>query len=253
MKLQLIRSATLVLEVAGRRILIDPDLAPRHSRPSFTGRSPNPTVDLPMRAEEVLEGVGLVAVSHLHRDHFSDVEAIPKHLPVLCQPGDEREIAAYGFAEVIPLEDSLTWGGIRLTRTEGHHGLGEVEREMGRVMGFALDAPGEPTLYWAGDTVLCPEVYETLERYHPDVVVVHACGATWPVTGGRELIVMDAAQTLEVCRLASGATVIATHLDAFDHATVSRRELRAAAQKAGFGEARLQIPADGQVLEFPTR
>ena len=250
MKIQLIRSATLVLELAGRRLLIDPDFAPRHARPSFTGRSANPMVALPFPAGKILRNVELVLVSHLHRDHFSEVEPIPKHLPVLCQPGDECEIAAHGFTEVIPLERSFTWRGIRFTRTAGHHGLGEVERVIGQTIGFVLEAPGEPTLYWAGDTVLCSEVRKVLTRYNPDIVVVHACGATWPVADGRELIVMDAKQSLEVCRLAPQATVIATHLDAFDHATVSRTQLRAAAERAGFGEAQLQIPQDGEVLEL---
>lgn len=250
MKLQLIRSATLVLEIAGRHLLIDPDLARRHARPSFTGRSPNPLVELPFLEGEILTNVELILVSHLHRDHFSDVEPLPKHIPVLCQPGDEREIAAQGFTKVIPLERSFTWGDMRFTRTAGHHGLGEVERAMGGVMGFVLEALGEPTLYWAGDTVLCPEVRDVLTQYNPDLVVVHACGATWPVSGRRELIVMDAEQTLEVCRLAPQATVIATHLDAFDHATVSRKQLKAAAERAGFGKPQLQIPRDGEVLEL---
>jgi hypothetical protein len=35
------------LRYAGRELLIDPYLAPRHSRPAFTGHSPNPLVELP--------------------------------------------------------------------------------------------------------------------------------------------------------------------------------------------------------------
>ena len=42
MLLQLIRNATLRLRYAGHTLLIDPDLAAKHSRPSFTGRSPTP-------------------------------------------------------------------------------------------------------------------------------------------------------------------------------------------------------------------
>jgi L-ascorbate metabolism protein UlaG (beta-lactamase superfamily) len=70
MKLQLIRNATLKLSYAGRSILIDPYFAPRHSLPSYTGKSANPLTDLPFSVEEVLQGVELVIVSHLHSDHF---------------------------------------------------------------------------------------------------------------------------------------------------------------------------------------
>ncbi len=48
MRLQLIRSATLRLDYAGHHLLIDPYFAPKHSRPTYTGKSPNPLIDLPL-------------------------------------------------------------------------------------------------------------------------------------------------------------------------------------------------------------
>lgn len=47
MYLRLIRSATQRLRYVGRELLLDPYFAPKHSRPSYAGRSPNPLVDLP--------------------------------------------------------------------------------------------------------------------------------------------------------------------------------------------------------------
>src|SRR6185369_4609812 len=73
MKLRLLRNATLKLEIRGRIVLIDPFFAPKGSRPSFTGRAPNPLVELPVSPEEILDGVELVVVSHLHADHFDPV------------------------------------------------------------------------------------------------------------------------------------------------------------------------------------
>src|SRR5215218_3918432 len=126
MRLQLIRNATLRLAYAGHTVLIDPDLADKHSRPSFTGRSANPMVDLPMPAAQIVAGIDLLIVSHLHRDHFDAVEPIPAALPVLCQPGDEERIAERNFTQVAGLADTLDWGGIHLTRTAGQHGTGAV-------------------------------------------------------------------------------------------------------------------------------
>ena len=105
MKLRLLRSATLKLEIRGRIVLIDPFFAPKGSRPSFTGRAPNPLVELPASPEEILDGVELVVVSHLHADHFDPVaqSLVPKHLPLICQPGDEDKIRSYGFSDVMPL------------------------------------------------------------------------------------------------------------------------------------------------------
>lgn len=199
MKLQLLRNATLKLDYAGSTVLIDPFFAPKHSRPSFTDRSPNPMTDLQVSTDEILDGVELVLVSHLHADHFDPVaqELVPKHLPLICQPGDEEKIRSFGFTEVTPLTGDLTWKNIRLTRRDGNHGTGAVLQLMGNVIGFTIEADGEPSIYWAGDTILYPPVRETIEATQPDIIVTHSCGAKWDGV----LIVMDAEQTIEVCRI----------------------------------------------------
>jgi L-ascorbate metabolism protein UlaG (beta-lactamase superfamily) len=253
MKLQLIRNATLLLDYAGHHILIDPDFGVKHSRRSFTGKSPNPMTDLPLPPERILAGVELVIVSHLHSDHFDAVaqEVIPKHLPLLCQPGDEIVIRSKGFTDVTPVRDEIDWQGIHLTRTGGHHGLGEVETMMGQVSGFVFQAAGELTLYWAGDTVLCDEVYAAVKQFQPDVIVTHSCGATWPDSADqRSLIVMDDQQTLELAMSAADSTLIAVHMEALDHATISRQMLRQTAQIANIDAVRLHIPDDGDMIEI---
>src|SRR5690349_21166177 len=142
MKLQLIRNATLLLDYANKHILIDPDFGTKKRRSSFTGKSKNPMVDLPMPIEQILEGVELVIVSHLHQDHFDSIahKTIPKHLPLFCQPEDVKFIRGKGFQNVQAIQDSVEWEGIRIHRTEGHHGLGEVESIMGKVSGFVFEA-----------------------------------------------------------------------------------------------------------------
>jgi L-ascorbate metabolism protein UlaG (beta-lactamase superfamily) len=255
MKLQLIRNATLLLDYANHHILIDPYFAAKQSRPSYIGQGDavNPLVDLLMPPERILDGVELVMVSHLHSDHFDSAaqELIPKTLPLLCQPGNDDHIRSKGFLDVTVVEDAFDWQGIRITRTEGHHGSGEVEGLMGTVSGFVFQADGEPTLYWAGDTILCDAVRAAIKRYQPDVIVTHSCGATWPDSANqRQLIVMDAQQTIDVCALAPNSLVIAVHMDTLDHSTVSRSQLRTAAQQAKLDESRLRIPLDGESIEI---
>lgn len=248
MKLQLFRNATLKLDYAGRTILIDPYLAPKHSLPSFTGRSPNPMVDLPASIETILDGVELVVVSHLHTDHFDSIakEVVPKDLPLICRPGDETTILEAGFTDIRPLIDVFDWNGLVFTRREGSHGLGPVVEKMGPVMGFTLEAVGEPSIYWAGDTVLYPPVAKVIEETAPDIIVTHSCGAKWD----GDLIVMDAEQTIATAELAKHALVVATHMEALDHATTTRAELCRAAEAAGITPKRLFIPQDGETLTF---
>ena len=106
--------------------------------------------------------------------------------------------------------------------------------------------PGEPTVYWAGDTVLYPPVAETIWQVSPDIIITHSCGARWD----GDLIVMDAEQTLAVSSLAPQAIVVATHMEALDHATITRQDLRQAADAADLDRSRLPIPADGETLHF---
>jgi hypothetical protein len=101
-------------------------------------------------------------------------------------------------------------------------------------------------VYWVGDSIWCEEVARSIERFDPQVIITHSCGALW---GDGVLIVMNAAQTLEICRAAPRSTVIAVHMEALDHGTVSRRELRSKAEAAGILEWRLRIPLDGEEIE----
>ena len=247
MEIQLIRNATLRVRYGGRLFVIDPFLADKHSRPSYTGKSPNPLVDLPMRPEEVIAGAEMVVVSHLHSDHFDPAAQalLPKETLIFCQSVDEASLRAKGFERVTPVQDAVVWQGITMTRTAGQHGSGAALREMGQVSGFVFEAAGEPTVYWAGDTIWYEPVAEVIRRVRPAVIVTHSSGAVWKEMG---LIVMDGAQTVAVCRAAPESVVVATHMEALDHGTVSRGELRAAAEAAGVGEEWLLIPADGEVM-----
>lgn len=251
MRLQLIRSATLKLRYAGRTYLIDPWLAAKGSGRNYSGGGPSPLVDLPMTVEQIVGDVDTVIVSHLHSDHFDEAAraALPRDIPLLCATRDASAIVAFGFIDVEALDLTARVGAARIDVTSGRHGPPEVLAEMGEVAGFVFRAGGEPTLYWVGDSILCDEVRAALAEFRPDVVVVHACGAAW---GRHAPLVMDEEMVREVLRLAPQATVVATHMDAVDHATVSRRALREFVDRAAGPDAgRLRIPEDGEILRFP--
>jgi L-ascorbate metabolism protein UlaG (beta-lactamase superfamily) len=148
---------------------------------------------------------------------------------------------------VTPIEEQLTWHDITITRTPGQHGSGEVLAQMGQASGFIFQAEHEPTVYWAGDTIWNETLAGIVARTQPRIIITHSCGAVW---GEQVLIVMDAAQTVAVCRAAPQSIVVASHMDSLDHATVSRDELRQYAAANGVGPEQLLIPADGQTLNF---
>ncbi|MHC1781825.1 MAG: MBL fold metallo-hydrolase [Anaerolineaceae bacterium] len=253
MKIQLIRNATMRLEYGGRLFLTDPYLADKLTLPSYRGISKNPLVDLPIPAEQVIAGVEAVIVSHRHGDHFDRAakDLLPKSVPLFCQPGDRATIKAEGFLDVTAVEDFILWQRVRITRVPGRHGSGEVLGDMGDISGFIFEASGEPTLYWPGDTVWYDDVAENIRRFQPDVILPHSCGAVWGPT--ETLIVMDAEMTVEVCRAAPKANVVAIHMEALDHGTVTRQGLREYADAKGIPAAQLIIPLDGEEMDFTRR
>lgn len=251
MKLQLIRSATLKMTYSGHCFITDPYFAEKFSRPSYCGKSKNPLVNLPMHSSEIMAGVEMVLISHLHSDHFDSVAeaVIPKDMLLLCQPEDEADFRTKGFRNVVPIEKSYNWNGIRINRIPGEHGAGEVLEEMGPSSGFLFEADAEPSIYWCGDTILCDAVKKVISEIEPEVIVTHSCGAEW---GDHVKIVMDEIQTVTLCKLAPSSIIVTTHMDSVDHATVTRDYLRKYAEKNGISGTQLLIPRDGEIISLGT-
>lgn len=250
MKIQQIRNSTLKISFAGKTILTDPVLLPKHGIESFAGKQRNPVVELPIPAREVIDKIDMVLVSHLHQDHFDAgaKKMLPKDIPLFCRPGHDDSIREAGFSSVTSINESITWEGIEITRTPGRHaGNKKWEDILGMVSGFILKADNEPTVYWAGDTILYDEIEVLIKRVNPDIILTHSCGAVLDDSGP---IVMDAKMTVEVCKMAPQAIVIATHMEALDHATVTRKDLRELAEKTGITPGQLLIPEDGDILSF---
>jgi L-ascorbate metabolism protein UlaG (beta-lactamase superfamily) len=216
---------------------------------SFAGISLNPIVDLPCTQQEALEDIEMVIISHLHPDHFDPIaqKLLPNEIQIFCQPGDDNILKEVGFQSVKAIERSIEWEKITITPAAGRHGTGIVGNQMGNVSGFIFECKNEPIVYWAGDTVLFDGVRNIIRNKKPDVIVTHSGGAKFP---GSDPIIMDAAQTISVLEEAPQSIVIATHLEALDHCTVSRSNLRELADKAGIDGDRLLIPYDGEVLNL---
>lgn len=252
MQMRLVRHATLVIDLNGHRILVDPMLSAEGAMEPVRSAANNrriPTMPLPMPVPEILQGVDAVLVTHLHRDHLDQaaIELLPKNLPVLCQPGDAEALGKLGFQTVLPVADAMEHAGIEFIRTGGKHGTGLIGKSMGGVSGFVLRSPGEPVLYIAGDTIWCACVREALETLRPDVVVVNA-GAAQFVTGSP--ITMDGADVARVCETAPAAAVVAVHMEAVNHCLLTRDGLRADLTGRGCAD-RVRIPGDGEALSFP--
>jgi len=45
---------------------------------------------------------------------------------------------------------------------------------MGNVSGFVLQADGEPTVYWVGDSIWCEHVEKAIKTFQPEIVIIHS-------------------------------------------------------------------------------
>ena len=250
-RLQLVRNATAIIRYGGRTLLLDPFLSPAGALPAFNNTPnprPNPLVELPMPAAQIVAGIDATLLTHPHVDHWDPVarELLPKDGAIFVQPADQERVTKAGFTAVRAVESTLTWEGITISRTGGQHGRGDIGQRMGTVSGYVLARAGLPTVYIAGDTIWCPEVAEAIRVHSPHVIVVNA-GAAQFLDGG--LIIMGLDDVVEVCRAAPRATVIAVHLEAVNHCLLTRAELREGLRRADV-RSTVRIPRDGEDLQI---
>ncbi|MEG5263081.1 MBL fold metallo-hydrolase [Pseudomonas sp. JDS28PS106] len=259
-ELEQVRNATVKITYAGTTFLIDPMLAKKGSYPGFenTYRSNlrNPLVDLPGPVSDVIAGVDAVIVTHTHLDHWDDAaqQALPKHIPLFTQhEADAQLIRSQGFTDVRVLTDEAEFGGVKLSKTGGQHGTDKmfatpaVAKLLGQAMGVVFQAPGYKTLYLAGDTIWRKEVDQTIEKYRPEVIVLNAGMAR--LTDFDGAIIMGKEDVLRASQAAKNAQIVAVHMDAVNHMSLTREELRAYVKKEGINK-RVEIPEDGASLEF---
>jgi L-ascorbate metabolism protein UlaG (beta-lactamase superfamily) len=253
MRVQQIRNATLVVEYAGKKFLIDPLLADKGVYPPFPNslrqnEQFNPLVSLPISLDNIIN-VDAVITTHLHLDHFDDAakEVLPKDIKMFVQnEEDANEVRNAGFRNVEVLHEDTIFDGIHLMKTKGEHGRGEILRIAGSVCGVVFNHPNEKTLYVAGDTVWYEAVQEEIETHKPEIIVIN--GGDNQFVGSGSLI-MGKDDIYEVYKAAPDAIIIASHMEAVNHWTLSREELKSFIDEKGIS-SNVLVPDDGESYTF---
>ncbi|MFO0745039.1 MAG: MBL fold metallo-hydrolase [Myxococcota bacterium] len=265
MQLTYLGTATLDLRLGHARVLTDPAFDPAGSRYDF---GPWYTPKAWFASEKTYatppapERVDAILVSHDH--HADNLDYAGRRLiaasdaPVVTTlagarrlarpaPGgrDSRPGEGLGLgARALPLATGKTTSvaGLTITATPARHGPRGTPR-IDEVIGFLIEAPGQPTVWISGDTVLHAPLRAALSELRAagkriDVAVIH-CGAVnfprLPILGKR-LFTFDAAQAIEAIGLLDPGLVVPIHRAGWTHFRQPEAALREAFAAAGLAE-----------------
>ena len=244
--------STLLLEIDGRRVLVDPVWGERASPFSFLGPK---RFYAPLLALDELPSLDAIVISHDHYDHLDvpTVKALGQRGVRWIVPlGVGAHLVSWGVPESAITE--LDWWGetrvadLVVTATPARHfsgrGLGDQNRTLWA--GWAI-AGATHRVFYSGDTALHDEFAEIGRRLGPfDLTMIEAgaYSALWAdVHLGPE-------QAVRAHQLVRGDVMLPVHWGLFDLAlhgwTEPMERTIAAAQAAG---VRVAAPRPGDMVE----
>ncbi len=255
-----IRNATGKLTYNETTFLIDPMLAEKGRYPGFEDcfnpELRNPLIELAESKESILENVDAVIVSHTHLDHWDEVaqQFIRKDIPIFAQDeADAATIRKQGFTDVRVLKDNTEFGGVTLEHVEATHGTQEMYNDsataagLGESMGIVFHAKGEKTTYIMGDTVWTPRVNKTLNHYQPEIIIMNTGYAK--VLKFNDSIIMGTADVAHAAAIMPNSKIIAVHMDAISHMTVSRSNMREFVRQQKLVK-QVYVPNESETIQF---
>jgi L-ascorbate metabolism protein UlaG (beta-lactamase superfamily) len=163
-KITYIGHATLLLEIAGVRIITDPNFDPHLGR--FL-----PRVSAPGIALDALPGLNAILLTHAHADHlsFDSLDRLPRDIPLYAPPAVARWLRGKGYSHVEPLapgdQTMIPGGAVRLHAERATHQGNRYGIDRWRsAANMYLAETDEESLFFAGDTALMPDTHALVER-----------------------------------------------------------------------------------------
>jgi L-ascorbate metabolism protein UlaG (beta-lactamase superfamily) len=239
---------TALLEYAGLRIVTDPtfDAPQTYAAPgaSVLVKTTGPALD-----RSALGTVDLVLLSHHgHKDNldYEGLELIAQGIPTLSTQQAAGDL--FG-GSVIGLDNWETHqlGQVTVTAVPALHGPPGSEPQVGQVIGFVLESPGEPTIYVSGDNASLPLVQHIAERFAPvDIAILFAGAVRVPRIDG--LLTLSATDAVSAAQTLQAERVVGLHVEDWEHFTEDRSAFDRAFADAGLSRVVVDVPRGQRVL-----
>jgi L-ascorbate metabolism protein UlaG (beta-lactamase superfamily) len=262
MRVTRIGGPTILVELDGWRILIDPTFDPPGRRYPFALGTSSVKNRGPAISVDDLGPIDVILVSHDHHaDNLDDAgrELLPaaKHV-VTTHSGAKRlgmpNVHGLRSGESVLLTDPAR-EPLRVTATPCRHGPPFSHAIVGDVIGFALSRDGEArnALWVTGDTVLTRRLRRTARQMNVDVAIVNAGGVKFLATGPLEYT-MTGATAVKLVDELQPVVAIPAHYDGWSHFRDGETGMRAAIRAApeSLRQRFLWLP-DGQPIDLSHR
>jgi L-ascorbate metabolism protein UlaG (beta-lactamase superfamily) len=246
--------STLLVEIDGYRVLVDPVWAERAS--PFTALGPKRFHASPLPLDELPE-IDAVVISHDHYDHLDHetVIALGDRVPLYAVPlGVGAHLEHWGVSpDRIAERDwwgEIEVGDLKLIATPARHASGRSltfsDQDKTLWSGWAIQGPAH-RVYYSGDTAMFPELEEIGERLGPFDATMIETGAYNPLWVD---VHMGPEQALVAHEMVRGKLFIPVHWGTFDLSVHSWTEpverVLVAAKQAGVPVA---VPRPGQSVD----
>jgi L-ascorbate metabolism protein UlaG (beta-lactamase superfamily) len=232
---------TVLLEYAGLRLLTDPTFDGPSRYPDPDGGQALVKTRGPALQPSQLGPVDLVLLSHHHHEDNLDIAggAYLAGVPLtITTVAGAAELG--GTAIGLEPGQSHRLGAVTVTATRALHGPPGVAEALGPVIGFVLQADGEPTVYVSGDNASLEVVREVAEAFGGAPVAILNAGAARV----REIdadLTLGSADAATAAMILGSQRVVGVHTEDWEHFSQSREQLERAFADAG--QAGILVPS----------
>jgi len=245
---------TTVVDIAGRRIVMDPTFDPPGPHDYLT-KTEGPAV-----GADALGPVDAVLISHdEHPDNLDDDgRRLALATPVVVShPGCAGRWGPPAIG-LQPWQSYYLPGGagrLAVQAVPAVHGPADGQRDASghincEVTGFVLSGPGLPTVYLSGDNASMAAVQEIADRISDiDIAVLFAGAASVPTKERGRPLTLTAARAAAAAELLGAKVVIPAHVDGWAHFSEGVDEFVAAFDAAGIRKL-LKVAPHGEWVDW---